>query len=459
MTTLRRALPGLYKGRSILALAALVCVAMMLAGQPALASGHGGGGGGGGHGGGGGGHASGGGHAGGGGGHASGGSGGGHMSAAPPGAHGYSGSFGGGRAAHPVGPGTHFGPNRLPGSHGFFNGDHGRFHGDFDRFDGRFFGGFGFGWGLGLGLGFAWDYPWGWGWPGWYGYDPWWYGGYPAYYGSYYDRGYGNPSSSRYSHDEMGAIDLDISPSDAEVYLNGEFIGHVRDFGGWRRGNLWLEKGTYDIVFYREGYKTLARQVTIYPGLVITWDDKMQPGQAVRPEELPSKSHERRDSRLQFERDRADRIDRERQMQRGGPYYDQRGNEGQEDGGGWSDNWHDRVNRDRHGAPGSPGSDYAQPQRNARPAPAPGPAVAAVTSDQYGRLHLKVEPEDASVYLDGRFVGTGSDLSANEAGLVLAPGRHKLAVVRPGRRAEERDFDAVLGKDVDLAVTLSTAGQ
>jgi hypothetical protein len=256
----------------------------------------------------------------------------------------------------------------------------------------------------------------------------------------------------------MGALDLDISPSDTEVYLNGEYVGRVRDFGGWGRGYLWLQKGTYDVVFYHQGYKTLARQVTIYPGLVIKWDDKLERGEAVRPEDLPSKSHERRDSRLQYERDRAEQIDRERAQQPPQPYYrpPEPTYRGDDSGGdGWSDNWHDRVNRDRRG-----GDDRgnAQPQRNAEPAPAPGPTRAAVTADQYGRLRVRVEPEDASVYLDGRFVGTGGELAGNEAGLVLAPGHHRLSVVRPGRKAEEREFDAVLGKDVDLSVTLSPSG-
>jgi hypothetical protein len=464
MTTLRRALPGLYRRGPILTLAALTTcalLAMLFAGQPALAMSHGGGGGGGHSGGGGGGHASGG-HS--GGSHSSGGSAGGHMSSG----HGFShGPGGGGGTAHPIGGGGFFGPSR--GFHGGFDhGFHGgRFFGGHDRFFG---GGFypWFGFGLGIGLGFGWDYPWGW-YPGPYGYwGPYWsgynpgYGYYPGYgYDGYGYDGYGNDgygsggygsggsgSSSPRSHEnrpQMGALDLDISPNDAQVYLNGEYIGRVRDFGGWHRGYLWLEKGTYDIVFYKEGFRTLARQVSIYPGLVITWDDKLQPGQAVRPEDLPSKSHERRDSRLQFERDRAEQIDRQQQMQQRQPY-----DPGQ-DGGGWRDNWHDRVNRDR-------GGDTTQPQRNVQPAPAPGPSRAAVTSEQYGRLRVKVEPDDASVYLDGRFVGTGSDLAGNEAGLMLAPGHHHLSVVRPGHRAEERDIDAVLGKDIDLTVTLAASG-
>jgi PEGA domain len=433
MTTLRRALPGLYRRESILALATLVTLAMLFAGQPALAMSHGGGGGG--HsGGGGGGHASGGSHSG----------GGGHMSAH-------------GGMAHPIGGGHFFGPSRGFG----FRGDH-FFHG------GRFFGGggfFPFGFGLGLGLGFAWDYPWGWG-PGFYGYwGPSWYGynpGYGYYYPGYgYNGGYdgygGDPNGysapAPRSRGEMGALDVAISPSDAEVYLNGEYIGRARDYSGWGRGYLWLEKGTYDIVFYKEGYRTLARQVSIYPGLVIKWDDKLEHGQAVRPEDLATKSHERRDSRLQFERDRAEQIDRQQQMQEPPPYQGQQAPPAPENSGGWNDNWRDRVNRDRGG-----NDNGATPQRNVQPAPAPGPARAAVTSDQYGRLRMKVEPDDASVYLDGRFVGTGSDLAGNEAGLLLSPGHHRVSIVRPGHRAEERDLDAVLGKDVDLTVNLKPSG-
>ena len=453
MRTLRRALPGLYRRESILALATLVTLAMLFAGQPALAMSHGGGGGGGHSGGGGGGHASGS-HS--GGGHVSGG---GRMSAG---------------TAHPIGGGRFFGPSRGFGGGFHGGGFRGGFRGD------RFFGGgfFPFGFGLGLGLGFAWDYPWGWG-PGFYGYwGPSWYGynpGYPYYPGYGYDGYYGGDSyggdnsngySPGYGNNSapaprpragMGALNLDVSPSDTAVYLNGEYIGRARDFSGWGRGYLWLEKGTYDIVLYKDGYRTLARQLSIYPGLVIKWDDKLEHGQSVRPEDLPSKSHERRDSRLQFERDRADQIDRQQQMRQQQPY-----DQGQqapapapENGsGGWNDNWRDRVNRDR----GDRNDNGNAPQRNVQPMPAPGPARAAVTSDQYGRLRMRVEPDDASVYLDGRFVGTGSDLAGNEAGLLLSPGHHRVSVVRPGHRAEERDLDAVLGKDVDLKVTLSPSG-
>jgi hypothetical protein len=71
-----------------------------------------------------------------------------------------------------------------------------------------------------------------------------------------------------------------------------------------------------------------------------------------------------------------------------------------------------------------------------------------------GYLRLSVEPDDASVYLDGRFVGTGNDLSMLRGGLSVTPGHHQLSVVRPGRKAEEKDFDVKAGEDVKVTVEL-----
>jgi hypothetical protein len=450
MTTLRRAFPSLFEGESIKALAAVCAVLALLAfaGQPLSASTHGGGGGGGGSHGGGGGHAS---------SHASGG----HAS-------------GGVRSAHPVGRGGYYGPNRgYYGRGGGFYGRGGAFYGHGLGFGRGYYGyGYGspfvgFGLGFGLGLGFAWDYPWGWG-PGYYGYsDPYYVspglyndgGGYSGYNNGYYnnddDDSASAPPAGRSRQTDMGALDLDISPSDTQVYLNGEYIGRVRDFGGWRRGYLWLEKGTYDVVFYHEGFKTLARQVTVYPGLVITWDDKLVPGDAVRPEDLATKTHDRRDARLQFESDRARQIDA--QQMRGAyyqppppppspqnPQYPQNADQAPppapQDGGGWN-SWRDRV----------------QPQQQADGgAPPPPPAGHPKRSS---RLHLNVEPADASVYLDGHLIGAAGEVSSRSRGLMLLPGQHKLSVVRPGLKAEERDFTSTVGQDVNLQVTLSQSAQ
>ena len=97
----------------------------------------------------------------------------------------------------------------------------------------------------------------------------------------------------------MGALDLDVSPGRTHVFVDGEDLGEVDRYDGWP-GYLWLPHGTYDVAFYLDGYKTIARQITIYPGSVIDIDDRMEQGQSIRPEDLATKSHERRDDRMQL---------------------------------------------------------------------------------------------------------------------------------------------------------------
>ncbi|HKH46080.1 MAG TPA: PEGA domain-containing protein [Thermoanaerobaculia bacterium] len=83
----------------------------------------------------------------------------------------------------------------------------------------------------------------------------------------------------------VGRLDLDVSPGRTQVYLDGQYLGIVDRYDGWP-SYLWLEKGTYDLVFYLDGYKTLVRRVTIYPGAVLGLEDRLEPGPSVRPEDL-----------------------------------------------------------------------------------------------------------------------------------------------------------------------------
>jgi len=316
-------------------------------------------------------------------------------------------SSGSGRTAHPTSPGAGE-PHRQPPSRGS-RGHNGGFHGGY-------YGSYG--------------YPYGFYGP--YGYWPslsWWWGGfwgwdYP-YYGGY---GYGHGQPGYYGRGgDLGALDLDVEPGRTEVYVDGEYLGKVDAFDGWPR-YLWLPRGTYDVVFYLDGFKTIARQITVYPGTVIDIDDRMEPGTSTRPEDLASKSHERRDSRLQYENERRERIE---------PTDE--------------DNWRDRMRRER-GTMRDDDRDRDDHEMD-RDDDREEVEIPADTQGK-GRLRLEVEPEDASVYVDGRFVGTGTELGLMRGGLPLAPGEHRLAVVRPGRKAEERDFKVEPGADIKLDVEL-----
>jgi len=67
-----------------------------------------------------------------------------------------------------------------------------------------------------------------------------------------------------------------------------------------------------------------------------------------------------------------------------------------------------------------------------------------------GLLALSVRPDDASVYVDGAFRGSAREA----ASLKLAPGRHRIEIVRPGYRTVEREVDIVPGEPTVLELEL-----
>jgi hypothetical protein len=330
------------------------------------------------------------------------------------------GNSGGGRTAHEVPGGSP--AHRQPNGRGD-GGDHG--HGGHGGHGGGYYGGYG---GY-YGYGYPYGYYGGWGfWPGYwggYGYDI-------PYYGYPYGHGYPGAAGRYYDSDQRGALDLDVAPGRTHVFIDGEDLGPVDRYDGWP-GYLWLPKGTYDVAFYLDGYKTIARQLTVYPGTVIDIDDRLEEGQSVRPEDLATKTHQRRDDRLSYERQRRERLGRQ--------YGDNNGdNNGDDD-----QDWRDRARRDRdHGA-------MRHEDRNDDDQ-----ADGRGSRSSGAHLRLSVEPEDASIYLDGKFVGTGSDISLLQAGLPVAPGTHRLAVVRPGHRAVEKEFDVKAGGDIQLDIELES---
>ena len=128
-----------------------------------------------------------------------------------------------------------------------------------------------------------------------YGYSPYDYGigfGYysPSFYlglGRYWEPevhvyGGSGGGSARYRDIGQGALDLDLRPETTEIYIDGSYVGIADEFDGFPT-YLWLEEGTYEIAFYKEGHETIFRQYTIYPGVTIDVSDRMRPGNAVMP--------------------------------------------------------------------------------------------------------------------------------------------------------------------------------
>ena len=331
------------------------------------------------------------------------------------------GSHGGGRSG---GGGSHTGGSRSSshGSGAYHGG--GGWHGGGHYYGGHYYRG--------------WGYPyWGWGWGAWPYYSSWWWGGPSVYvvggdgggYGDGYDEGYVGVSArtGRYA-----AVKTDISPEEAQVYLDGKYIGTADDFDGMP-DFLYLGPGKYHVEFRLPNYATFATDLDVTRGQHVRLDQKLK---------------------LESGKSALDQFPPESKGTPLGRVFTKSGPEGSEEAApappphrrsmrheGRDDGWSDRN------AP-PPDERVSEERMDVRPEPLPRPM------GNRARMRFKVTPEDAAVYVDDRYLGAGGDLEANPRGVVTDPGKHSITVTRPGYKSKTVDVHVRIGAPVDVVVEL-----
>ena len=121
-------------------------------------------------------------------------------------------------------------------------------------------------------------------WPGAFGlgfyYDPFAYD--PYYFGGggsgYYGGGYGNPyagsqggyGAGSYARAGSGSLRLKIRPRNAQVLVDGYFVGTVDQFDGVFQ-KLTVDAGPHRIEIRSEGHEVIEFDVVITPGETVTY--------------------------------------------------------------------------------------------------------------------------------------------------------------------------------------------
>jgi hypothetical protein len=222
---------------------------------------------------------------------------------------------------------------------------------------------------------------------------------YPYYYP--YALGWAYLPAGEPARRDIGAIRLKVKPKKTEVFLDGEYVGRAGQYDGYP-GYLWLPGGNHKLTFYKDGFRTFSREFEVRPGMITDVRIVMETGESRPPEEFfPSEAVE-----TQAGRSVAD-------------------------------------------APETP-----------RVAPPAAPGTGASRMDlrqEGGRIRVIVEPEDASVYLDGRFLGTGEELSRLRGGLILDVGEHTLEVLHPDFPPDRTSFRVKEGEEIEVRVVLEPA--
>ena len=211
---------------------------------------------------------------------------------------------------------------------------------------------------------------------GWYGHPYYW-----QRYPPYYRRGwYDNSASAR----------IQITPRDAQVYVDGYFVGSVDDFDGiWQR--LHLPPGEHELTVYLEGYRTFTQKVLFRPGTTLKISHTMEPlasGEANEPRPTPT-----------------------------GPPPERRPVPSR--------------GRDRGYGP---------------------PADQRMEAEGFGELSLRVQPADAVVTIDGDRWDTPEGGSRLQ--LQLSEGSHRVEVTKEGHRPYTTTIDVRRGETVTLNVSL-----
>ena len=231
--------------------------------------------------------------------------------------------------------------------------------------------------------------------PYYYGYDPYYYGAY-AYAPFYFSGSYGYAPyyyNGRYS--DSGSLRVIVDPEKTRVYVDNYYAGVADDFDGIFQ-RLSVPPGRHEITLKLDGYRTHTFRVYVSPGETLKLHHAMERGPGADTGEVLG------DEPPSYGRDERDRD----------PGRDDR----------------DQVSR-------TGGDDAREDERD---------------DAEAGTLHLDLNPADASVYVDGEFRGSGRRVE----NLRLAPGRHRIEVVRPGYRTVEREVDVRPGDSSRLEIEL-----
>lgn len=284
-----------------------------------------------------------------------------------------------------------------------------------------------FGFGFGYGYGPYWSDPY---WYG-YGYGPYYRGGYPGGYG------YG------YRGSNWAIVDTDVSPESARVYLDGEFIGTADDFDGFP-DYLYLRRGRYRLEFRLEGFQPRAIDVDARPGVKVDIDEKL-PRVSGAPRYGDYDTPEPRGGVRRFwgKRNNAsvEVTGEDERYGEGRQYYRDRDDADDDE---YADRDRDRDwDRDRDRRERVEREDLPREEWRGRG-----------TAEQGGsRIVFEVRPDDASIYLDDRFIGKASELDSDD-GIAIAPGRHTLVVSLKGYRERRIEIDVSRGETENVEITL-----
>jgi hypothetical protein len=239
-----------------------------------------------------------------------------------------------------------------------------------------------------------------------YYYDPFWFGSYGYQYRPY-------PPYPRYFYEPAADLRIQVTPREAEVYIDGYLVGNVDDFDGVFQ-RLHVPYGEHQISVYREGFRTITEKMLFRPYQSYNIKQAMEPlgaGGAAEPRPAPDPTASSPAPR------------------RAGPPDD------------------------RYRYPDSGRNPDRNPGRRPERNPDRNPDRSA---DRFGSVAIRVQPGDAAVFIDGE----RWDTPAGEDRLTLevSEGTHQVEIRKDGFKSYSSSITVRSGETVTLNVSLPAGG-
>jgi hypothetical protein len=125
----------------------------------------------------------------------------------------------------------------------------------------------------------------GWG----YGFSPWGFGPYYGWgWGPYpYNQPAGGIDMNVAMMAGYGAVDHDVKPNRADVWVDGRYVGEARDLDGYP-SYLWLADGPHKLAVYKGGYRTFEEDIAVQRGMKTQVKVHLEPGDSAPPWPKPA---------------------------------------------------------------------------------------------------------------------------------------------------------------------------
>jgi len=120
----------------------------------------------------------------------------------------------------------------------------------------------------------------------WMGFGPSWGWGWGAYPPAHFQPE-GGVSMGAAMIAGMGAVELNVKPNRADVWVDGKYVGEARDLDGYP-SYLWLAEGEHRVAVHKGGFLVFDERINVQRGMKTQIKLKMQPGDSPPPGPKPA---------------------------------------------------------------------------------------------------------------------------------------------------------------------------